>query len=291
VDARLFALLACLAAVLAGCAGDDSTGGDEDVVLARSSFKEVVVNELTKADVEAEGGYGLVVHVRAEPNQVDLRLQQPFQQYRRDPERREEIVSGLVQEAKRRLEDGIGGVSFAEARGSLMPLVKPRFAIRTWDQEPAQTRTVGGLAVVYAVDRENDFTIVTAADVERWGQPLADLHELAFDNLLRQTNQDQKLLCEPSDGEELCGWASGDGYDATRMLVPELRRQIERVYDGPAVYAVPMEHVFVALSFEVATRRGTEKALRTRVEQQFQTSENPVSPELFVERGAKLVVF
>jgi uncharacterized protein YtpQ (UPF0354 family) len=291
VDARLLALLACLIAALAGCAGDDSPGGEEDVVLARSSFKEVVVNELTKADVEAEGGYGLVVHVRAEPNQVDLRLQQPFQEYRRDPERREEIVSGLVQEAKRRLDEGIGGLSFAEAQGSLMPLLKPRFAIRTWEEEPAETRAVAGLAVVYAVDRENDFTIVTPADVERWGKPLAELHELAFDNLLRQTNREQKLLCEPANGQELCGWASSDGYDATRMLVPELRRQIERVYDGPAVYAVPMEHVFVALSFEVATRKGTEKLLRSRVEQQFQQSEDPVSPELFVERGAKLVVF
>jgi cation diffusion facilitator CzcD-associated flavoprotein CzcO len=59
------------------------------------------------------------------------------------------------------------------------------------------------------------------------------------------------------------GWASEDGYDATRMIVPELRRQIEDVYDGPALYAVPMEHVFVALALRVATRENTEKALRT----------------------------
>lgn len=288
---RLLALLACLIAVLAGCAGDDSAGGDGDVVLARSSFKEVVTSELTKADLEAEGGYGLLVHVQEGPNRVDLRLQQPFRQYQRDPESREEIVSGLVQEAKRRLEEGIGGLSFAEARESLMPLLKPRFALRTWEEEPSQTRFAGGLAVVYAVDREDDFTIVTPADVERWGEPLPALHRLALENLLRQTNSEEKLLCEPSGGNELCGWASGDGYDATRMIVPELRRQIERVYDGPAVYAVPMENVFVALSFAVATRENTERLLRTKVEGDFQTSENPVSPELFVERGAKLVVF
>ena len=172
-----------------------------------------------------------------------------------------------------------------------MPLLKPRFTLRGWEEAPSQTPFAAGLAVVYAVDRADDFTIVTPADVERWGEPLASLHEIAFDNLLRQTNREEKLLCEASEGEELCGWASSDGYDATRMLVPELRRQIERVYDGPAVYAVPMEHVFVALSFDVATRGGTEKFLRTRVKQQFQMSKDPVSPELFVERGAKLVVF
>jgi hypothetical protein len=100
------------------------------------------------------------------------------------------------------------------------------------------------------------------------------------DNLLRQTNRDEPLRCE----EELCGWASGDGWDAARLIVPELRRQIvEKI--GPAVYAVPQESVYVALPIKLADR------IKTRVEHDFVTADNPVSQDLFVERGGELVVF
>jgi hypothetical protein len=127
--------------------------------------------------------------------------------------------------------------------------------------------------------------------VERWGTTVEELHDLATDNLLRQTNEEEQALCEPSGaGQDLCGWASSDGYDATRMIVPGLRRQIVREYGGPAVYAVPMDNVFVALPLEVLDSDVNEKRLRARVEHDFQTSETPVSPELFVERDGELAV-
>jgi hypothetical protein len=113
---------------------------------------------------------------------------------------------------------------------------------------------------------------------------------VAVANLLRQTNEDEKLLCEPAGDQELCGWSGTDGYDATRMIVPGLRRQIVREYGGPAVYAVPMDNVFVALPLEVLDNRVNAERLRARVEQDFQTSENPVSPELFVERNGELAL-
>jgi uncharacterized protein YtpQ (UPF0354 family) len=105
------------------------------------------------------------------------------------------------------------------------------------------------------------------------------------------TNEEEKLLCEPSGGQELCGWASGDGYDATRMIVPGLRRQIVKEYGGPAAYAVPMENVFVALPLDLLERGDTAKLFRTRVQQDFQTSEDPLSPETFVERDGELVLW
>jgi uncharacterized protein YtpQ (UPF0354 family) len=291
VPLRVVALLACLTAVLAGCRGDGESSGGEAALLGRAGFREAVASELRKADSEASEGQGLEVQVQDGPNRIDLALAEPFEEYRREPERREEIVAGLVREARRRLAEGLGGLSFAEARDSLMPLLKPRFALRTLAEAPAQTPFAADLAVIYAVDREDDFTVVTLADVARWGKPLPELHELALANLTRRTNAEERLLCEPLEGNELCGWASGDGYDATRMIAPELRRQIEEVYDGPAVYAVPMEDVFVALSYGIATRGNTEELLRARVQRDFSMADTPVSPELFVERDGKLVVF
>ena len=105
-----------------------------------------------------------------------------------------------------------------------------------------------------------------------------DLDRLALDNLARETREHEALLCE----DELCGWASGDGYDATRMIVPQLRRDIVEEI-GAAVYAVPQEDVFVALPIRLADR------IKARVQRDFAAAPNPISPEIFVERNGKLV--
>ena len=124
------------------------------------------------------------------------------------------------------------------------------------DFDAAETEQPAGLATVYGVDSDDGFAIVRPEDVERWGKTVEEIDEIALDNLLRQTNEEQPLLCEPSGNQELCGWASEDGYDATRMIVPELRRQIREQYgnDEPVAYAVPEEHIYVALPLNTLRR-------------------------------------
>jgi uncharacterized protein YtpQ (UPF0354 family) len=284
-------LFACALLVLlaAGCSGDGGSG-DDDATLPASSFEEIVVAELKQAGFEAEPGSDLDVSAFDGPNRIDLALGDAFAEYEADPDRRDEIVAGLVEEAEQRLDAGIGEVSLEEARPDLMPLLQAVFDVRQLGFEPAKTSVPGNLDVLYVVDADDAFTIVRPEDVERWGTTVEELHDLATDNLLRQTNEEEKLLCEPSGDQELCGWATSDGYDATRMVVPGLRRQIVREYGGPAVYAVPMDNVFVALPLEVLDSVVNEKRLRARVAHDFQTSETPVSPELFVERDGELAV-
>lgn len=285
-------LVACLLLALAACGGDGdgagTTSGERRLV--RSSFGEVVAAELRSAGYEAAPGSGFTVTAHDGPNRIDVALEEAFARYRGAPEREDEIVGGVVEEAQARLEDGLSQRSLADIRADLMPLLKGRFELRTYGFEPAQTAFPGGLAVVYVADGEDAFTLVRPADVERWGTTVAELHELALDNLLAQTNEDEPLLCEPSGGQKLCGWGSGDGYDAARMLVPELRDQIVRELGGPAAYAVPMEDVFIALAIDVLEGGNTEQLLRAKLQRDFQTSDDPLSAEVFVERGGELVL-
>jgi hypothetical protein len=51
-----------------------------------------------------------------------------------------------------------------------------------------------------------------------------------------------------------------------------------------------MNNVFVALPRLAIEQSGSEELLRTKVERDFQTSDAPVSPELFVEQDGELVV-
>jgi uncharacterized protein YtpQ (UPF0354 family) len=285
------AVLACvlLLGVASGCAGDG--GGSAEDALPPSSFQENVVAALKLADLQAEGGPDLKVTASEGPNRVILDLDDAYTEYEADPDGKEELVAGVVADAERRLEAGLGDLTLEEASSDLMPLLQAPFDLRSYGFEPATSELPGGLSLVYVVDADDAYTVVRPEDVERWGTTVEELEGVALDNLLRQTNDEQELLCEPAGDQELCGWSTSDGYDATRMVVPGLRRQIVREYGGPAVYAVPMNNVFVALPRRIVERGNTEERLRARVQQGFQTSDEPVSPELFVERDGELALY
>jgi uncharacterized protein YtpQ (UPF0354 family) len=270
---------AASAALLVACNGQDKAAAKP---ASAAAFKErVAAAIITRTDLHADPGFHLEVDVSANDtlNTLALRLERQFAEVKAHPDQGDSIVSQLVQQAKTRMAEGNSKRRFAGVRSRILPVLKPQTTLRKLSQEPATTAFVGRLVVAYGVQTTDSFTAVTAGDLAGWRKGLADLHALALANLLRETKRHQPLKCE----EKLCGWASGDGYDAARMIVPALRQQIVRKI-GPAVYAVPRESVFVALPIKLADR------IRSKVVHDFVTAPNPVSPDVFVERGGELVV-
>jgi uncharacterized protein YtpQ (UPF0354 family) len=300
---RVFLVLALTALLAASVSACDSGGGDGTTsggttsagtssgatttqgALSQRDFKnKVAAAIITGTDLQGDPGFGLTIDV-SEQNGLDtvqLVLDDAYKQYTSDPDHQDEIVDGLVQEAVRRMKEGNTKRSFSAMRDQLMPMLKRRVDVSRIENDPAVTQ-FDNLDVVYAVQGDHYFTVATKDDLARWGQSVDEIDSLALSNLEKKTNANQKLLCEPSGGQKLCGWASGDGYDASRMLVPGLRRQIVKELGGPAVYAVPLESVFVALT------RNYASVIKGKVLQEFTTGKNPLSPELFEERNGQLV--
>jgi hypothetical protein len=277
---RARALAIVFVALLAACGGDDqdrSTGPLTETGFADKAAAAILVESDLRA--QALGDLRVAVASDTSLSSFTLPLARAYADYKARPARLNEILRGVVADAEATMSAGNAKTTFAQARSHILPLLKPVTALRGLTQEPATTPFPGNLHIVYLVQLAHSVMTVRPDDVERWGHSLRDIHELALANLLRQTNKEQPLRCE----EELCGWAAGDGWDAVRLAVPELRRQIVEEI-GPAVYAVPMESVYVALPIKLADR------IRPRVEQQFVTAENPVSQDLFVERHGELVV-
>jgi uncharacterized protein YtpQ (UPF0354 family) len=296
---RVFLALA-LTALLAGSVTACDSGSSSDTsssdtsssgtstatqgTLSQRDFKnKVAAAIITGSDLQAEPRFGSAVDV-SEQNGLDtiqLVLDDAYKDYTADPARQQEIVDGVVRDVVKQMEEGNAKRSFAGVKDKLMPVLKRR--VDAQREQGAAITPFHDLDVIYAVQGDHFFTVATKDDLQRWGRSTRDIASLAISNLEKETNSDQKLLCEPSGGQKLCGWASGDGYDATRMLVPGLRRQIVKELGGPAVYAVPLESVFVALT------RNYAPVIKGKVLQEFTTGKNPLSPELFEERNGQLV--
>jgi uncharacterized protein YtpQ (UPF0354 family) len=276
---------ACLAALLAligagvGCS-EKSKASSEPLTIA--DFKDKAAAAVTiRSDLEGKPGFGPRVDVSS-PTSLNTRsvaVEESYADYERDRAKLDAVLKRFVDDVKEQMARGNGDVSFADARAHVLPILKPKASFRHLSDHPVTTAFPGELRVAYAVQQADSFTLVTPADLDRWKQSVGQIHVLAVSNLLKETQKQQPLRCE----EKLCGWASGDGYDATRLIVPELRAEIVRKI-GPAVYAVPRESVYVALPIKLADRI-TDKVVRD-----FVTAPNPVSRDLFVERGGEIVV-
>jgi uncharacterized protein YtpQ (UPF0354 family) len=264
---------------MSGCSGKSKPSAQP---LGIASFKEKAAAAIiTGSDLKAEPGFGSKVDVTAAGslNTLSLGVEEAYAAYKRDPAKLDELLKKFAEDADTRMARGNADTSFRDVRDVVLPVLKPQSAFRRLTDLPAVTRFPGSLRVAYAVQRPDSLMLVTPGDLERWQQSVTGIHRLALANLLRETRRKQPLRCE----EKLCGWASGDGYDAARLIVPELRAAIVRKI-GPAVYAVPSESVYVALPIKLADR------IKDRVEHDFVTAPNPVSRDLFVERGGELVV-
>jgi uncharacterized protein YtpQ (UPF0354 family) len=277
--ALVFAACLALLAAATGCS-DKSKASSEPLSIA--DFKEKAAAAIiTGTDLRPESGFSSKVNISAPDslNTMSLGVEKAYAAYKRNPAKLDEILKGFVQDAKTRMARGNANESFSSVRGLVFPILKPKTSFRRLAEQPVATTFPGELRVAYVVQRPDSFTLVTSADLARWKRSVADVHRLALANLLRETHREQPLRCE----EKLCGWAAGDGYDAARFVVPELRAEIVRKI-GPAVYAVPRESVYVALPIKLADR------IKDRVARDFVTAPNPVSRDLFVERGGELVV-
>jgi uncharacterized protein YtpQ (UPF0354 family) len=276
---RAWAVLFAFVAIVAACGGDEQPSAE---LLTEAGFADKAAAAIiTSSELRAEPLRGPKLNVASDTSlsTFELPLTQPYADYKARPQQLDAILRDVVAEAETTMEKGNADTRFADVRSRILPLLKPLTALRTLNDEAATTRFPGNLYVAYLVERSDSLIAVSHEDLEAWGRSLEEVHEIAVANLLRQTNRNEPLRCE----EKLCGWASGDGWDASRLVVPELRRQIVREI-GPSVYAVPTESVYVALPIRLADR------IRPRVEHDFVTADKPVSQDLFVERSGELVV-
>ncbi len=157
--------------------------------------------------------------------------------------------------------------------------------------EPLVDEGPGGLAVVYGIAAGGFDIIVNADHLMSWGVSPADIQDAALENLAAWS-ANAPWSDERSDDRRLLSSQSGDGWDASRILLPDVVERLtsELGGEGRVLVGVPERHLLVA-----GTLRPDDEEfaalLADFVVEQSGSADEPVDRRLFELVAGRLVAF
>ena len=139
---------------------------------------------------------------------------------------------------------------------------------------------VAGLRVAYVIDGDRTIAYVPWDALKRWEIDVDRLHERAIANLVRQSESMNAHAAKDADSGEinLVLFQSLDGFDASRLLLPNLHERLRDHLGSPFVAAVPNRDILVCFRGDEATVEG----LRSRIKQDYRTMPHQVTDRLLL---------
>ena len=133
---------------------------------------------------------------------------------------------------------------FEEVRPRIMPMIAP---------DPGDIADLGvtqplvqGLAVAYAVDQDRSVSYVTPQRVAQWGITQEELHAAALENLLKRSEELEAHAAQDEQGSiYLILFQTMDGYDASRLLLPNLHEKLRGHLGSPFAAAIPNRDILL----------------------------------------------
>ena len=171
-------------------------------------------------------------------------------------------------------------MDWPRARPRLRPQLYPIEWVRRLSlvHRPFARAAVLGLAV----DFEKSMMYVRVDDLARWHVTLDEASAAAFANL-ELASKGVRPESDGRDGERFLVVATGDSYDAVRVLLPSLREAVAKTLGTPFFAAVPTRGRLVLWSAASSPR--LQEHMRKVVRQGFMNDPYPLSPSTFSVAG------
>lgn len=197
-----------------------------------------------------------------------------------EPDRGEEIVSHYLKHLFNSDVAEINHVAFDFARPRIMPRIQPESIFQHLSRElVAHVPFVNGTVIVFVIDLPQMTVSVTTEQTVRWGVSCDELDMLSRKNLAAYAPRLEFQLVESKEGGRAAILSEQDGYDAARLLLPELHERLSEPLGGNFLVALPARDMFVALSSGPA---GFLDRLHERVHKDYQRLPYPITSEFFL---------
>jgi uncharacterized protein YtpQ (UPF0354 family) len=144
--------------------------------------------------------------------------------------------------------------TYEQVRDRIFPMVIPQAPN---DLQPASMVTqpfVANLMIAYALDQDRTIDYIPRRRFEEWKISVDQLHETALANLVRKSETLNAHAAPDEDGGvSLIIFQTMDGYDASRILLPNLHDRLREYLGSPFAAGVPNRDILLCFKNDEAT--------------------------------------
>ncbi len=137
---------------------------------------------------------------------------------------------------------------------------------------------VNDTVILFVIDLPNMTVSITTEQMVRWGVDSDDLDIVARENLAAHSSEMDIRFVESKEGGRAALVTHRDGYDASRLLLPNLYESLAPELGGDFLVAAPARDMFVAISRDPDP---FVRRLAGRVAENYRTMPYPITEKLF----------
>ncbi len=196
--------------------------------------------------------------------------------YAEHPEQLEQLLAGSVDSLLASLlSPDPTTLPLEQARWMIMPRVRQQ---RSGEPDPLAVPLGHDLEIGLVVESPHRVATLAPDTLQRWDLSPEEARELALTNLELRTSHIPILRERLDDDDAIYMFEARDGYDATRILLTELWRELDRELAGRLYIAIPNRDLLIAF-----TDRDLEAfdQLQRRVLERFERERHPLTWRLF----------
>jgi Protein of unknown function (DUF1444) len=167
--------------------------------------------------------------------------------------------------------------TFEELRPRILPMILPENA------DPHQLSVtqplVDGLAIAYGIDNDRTISHVTQKRLKKWNVAIDDLHEAALENLTLRSQSISAHAAQDDAGDiELILFQTMDGYDASRLLLPDLHGKLREHLGSPFAAGIPNRDILLCFR----NSEETVGRLQPRIQSDYAQMPHQVSDKILL---------
>lgn len=177
-----------------------------------------------------------------------------------DPERAETIITDYLAHlfSQNTVPESL---TWEQAQARIFPRIQPLSIFDLLNQEEvAHTEFVNNTVITYVLDAKEAMVSLRNRDLKKWGKTLSGIHTCAIQNLTKLSDHIEVQRVESKEGGRAVIITAQDGYDASRLLLPELWSRFTNILSstwlgrrsGQFYVCTPSRDMFLAFSMTPA---------------------------------------
>jgi uncharacterized protein YtpQ (UPF0354 family) len=202
-------------------------------------------------EIEVVDRAGMELRLRVSGADVTADLSNFYAAYSRDPTQLDAVVQTFVRAMLGELPDRTPS-EYDDLADRIYPMLKPLDLLVAVRERKlpmlAYREFLADLLVAYVIDEERSFAYINEEHLDRWSVSVQDLHERSIANLRRRTLDQVDYTTVGEGDQRLFIFNSGDGYDATRLLLADVLAGWARQMPGSLVIGIPNRDFLIAFS-------------------------------------------